>query len=386
MTKHAFYSKTLPDPFLREDGSRVTEPSQWPEQAAYIRRLAQDCLYGQWPGKPYSLKASRVGSEIRYDGSLARLTEKVELTVNDDFMMEVEIHRPLLPRRIPAIVYNVSPAWMRVPDEDRITAAGYAIVLFDREAIAPDLESAKATGRLEEAQNRKYPMLNCGEIMAWGWGHSLVADYLETCNWAGELICTGHSRGGKAALCAGVMDDRFAVVAPIGSGCGGAGSARYLGTLDGSRQDPDKCETIGRMAHAFPKWMGPQYAEFGSKETPFPVGEETYCLPLDAHMLRAACAPRAVFSSEGTEDYWCNLFGTQLCWQAAQPVFDFLGVPERNGFNARPGMHEYAAGDWRALVDFCDIVFHRERPMPQAALNKPAIDLNVRDYAPWIRA
>ena len=30
MTKHAFYSKTLPDPFLREDGSRVTEPSQWP--------------------------------------------------------------------------------------------------------------------------------------------------------------------------------------------------------------------------------------------------------------------------------------------------------------------------------------------------------------------
>ena len=258
MTNHAFYSKTLPDPFLREDGSRVAEPSQWPEQAAYIRRLAQDCLYGQWPGKPQSLKASRVGSEIRYDGSLARLTEKVELTVNDDFMMEVEIRRPLLPRKIPAIVYNVSPAWMRVPNEDEITAAGYAIVLFNREAIAPDLEIAKATGHLEEAQSRKYPTLSCGEIMAWGWGHSLVADYLETCDWAGEMICTGHSRGGKAALCAGVMDDRFAVVAPIGSGCGGAGSARYLGTLDGSRQDPDKCETIGRMAHAFPKWMGPR--------------------------------------------------------------------------------------------------------------------------------
>ena len=222
--------------------------------------------------------------------------------------------------------------------------------------------------------------------MAWGWGHSLVADYLETCDWAGEMICTGHSRGGKAALCAGVMDDRFAVVAPIGSGCGGAGSARYLGTLDGSRQDPDKCETIGRMAHAFPKWMGLRYAEFGTKEPPFPVGEETYRLPLDAHMLRAACAPRAVFSSEGTEDYWCNLFGTQLCWQAAQPVFDFLDAAERNGFNARPGRHDFSAQDWRALIDFCDIVFHRERSMPQAALNKPAIDINVSDYAPWIHS
>ena len=386
MAERCFYCKTLPDPFLREDGSRVAEPSQWPEQAAYIRRLAKECMYGEWPGKPQSLKASSVCSEIRYDGSLARLREKIELRVNDTFTIELVILRPLLPHRIPTIIYNASPAKMRCIVEDEVTAAGYAIVSFNRELITPDLDIAKATGRLDEALAGKYPELHCGKIMAWGWGNTIVADYLETCDWPGELICTGHSRGGKAALCAGIMDDRFAVVAPIGSGCGGAGSARYLGTLNGSRQDSDKCETIGRMAHAFPKWMVPHYADFGTKEPPFPVGEETYRLPLDAHMLRAACAPRAVFSSEGTEDYWCNLFGTQLCWQAAQPVFDFLGVPERNGFHARSGMHEYAASDWRALVDFCDIVFHRERSMPQAALNKPAIDLNVRDYAPWIHS
>lgn len=41
----------LPDPFLREDGTRVSKPEEWPEQVAYIRRLAQIHMYGTWPGQ-----------------------------------------------------------------------------------------------------------------------------------------------------------------------------------------------------------------------------------------------------------------------------------------------------------------------------------------------
>ena len=50
-------------------------------------------------------------------------------------------------------------------------------------------------------------------------------DYLFTTDWADtdKIIATGHSRGGKVALCAAIYDERIALCAPNGSGCGGAG-------------------------------------------------------------------------------------------------------------------------------------------------------------------
>ena len=46
-----------------------------------------------------------------------------------------------------------------------------------------------------------------------------------TTDWADtdKIIATGHSRGGKVALCAAIYDERIALGAPNGSGCGGAG-------------------------------------------------------------------------------------------------------------------------------------------------------------------
>ena len=167
------------------------------------------------------------------------------------------------------------------------------------------------------------------------------------------------------------------------SGCGGLGCARFSGTLALDKQDETKCETIGRMAHVFPTWMNEKYVSFGTKADPFPIGEEVNRFPLDAHMLRAACAPRAVFNSEGTHDFWANSFGTQLCRDAAQKVYEFLGVPDRNVFHIRPGGHDFNWSDWAALIDFCDIVLHRERTMPlSGAMTGPYV-INLKDYAPW---
>ena len=44
-----------------------------------------------------------------------------------------------------------------------------------------------------------------------------------------KTVVTGHSRMGKAALCCGIYDERAAVVAPAGSGCGGMASMRLSG-------------------------------------------------------------------------------------------------------------------------------------------------------------
>ncbi len=379
--KH-FYDRYLPDPFLKKDGSRITHPSEWPEQAARIRELASENMYGIWPEKPRTLNAVLCESQDAYFGKAKR--DFITLTVDDQYPISVQYIRPAGSGIHPVIVFNTNRMSMRSPYEyEAVITAGYGIVSFDREMIRPDLQMAKHGHYEEDALSRSYPPLPCGDIMAWAWGHSVIADWLKTLEDTGDLICTGHSRGGKAALCAGIYDDRFQVTAPIGSGCGGLGCARFSGTLALDRQDETKCETIGRMAHVFPTWMNEQYASFGTQSAPYPIGDEVNSFPLDAHMLRAACAPRAVFNSEGTEDFWANSFGTQLCRDAAQKVYDFLGVPDRNVFHIRPGIHDFNREDWAALIDFCDIVLHRERKLPHADGNRGPYVIDVRKYAPW---
>ena len=375
-------SVKLPDPFLREDGTRVTEPGEWAEQAAHIRGLAEEHMYGTWPGIPEAPEGELLESEPLWGGRAVR--ERHLLTYMGGFRLKVQVVRPAEASRCPTIVYNATRRSKSCPDEeDVVLRAGYGIVSYDREMIRPDYGMAAWAGYEEELRAASYPELPCGDIMAWGWGSSLVASWLKDRGCAGPLIVTGHSRGGKAALCAGIFDDRFEVVAPMGSGCGGAGCARYLGTLALDVQDEGACETIGAMATHFPTWMCPRYADYGPREAPFVVGDRVADFPIDAHMLRAACAPRAVFTSEGEEDHWANTFGTQLCRDAAQRVYDFLGVPARNGFHIRPGGHAFNAHDWCAMVDFCDIVLGRERKLIHDDTTKRIYSIDLKRYADW---
>lgn len=75
------------------------------------------------------------------------------------------------------------------------------------------------------------------------------------------------------------------------------------------------------------------------------------------HFAKALIAPRALITTDGLGDVWANTFGTQVTWRAAQEVFDFLGVPEKNALHFREGKHEFQAADWIAIVDFCDEMF-----------------------------
>lgn len=370
-------TRYLPDPWIMENGGRITSPEQWPEQAAFFRRLIQQHMHGPWPGRPEKTEVISAKREKALDGRAVRVS--VLLNVNDDFELDASLIYPAHASGYPVITYNAAPGRKASAAEEEavVLQGGCGIAVFDREMIRPDRP-------LTAEEEKRYPALKCGTIMSWGWGHSIAADWLLAHEDCGPLICTGHSRGGKAALAAGIFDDRFAVVAPMGSGCGGLGTARFLGTADGSRQDGARCETIGAITRRFPHWFGGDYARFGTDEKPYPIGREAEYFPLDSHMLRMAIAPRAVFSSDGMMDHWANPFGTQLAFQAAQPIFDFLGVPERNGFHFRQGGHAFCLEDWMALVDFCDLVLHRPRSMPRDGLNQPLFTIHPAEYAPWL--
>ena len=99
----------------------------------------------------------------------------------------------------------------------------------------------------------------------WGWLQSRLIDYLLTTDWADpeRIIATGHSRGGKVAVYCGIYDERVAITAANGSGCGGLGCFRFFGGRLGN--GTGRCETAGSMADAFPYWFGDEFGRFGTR-------------------------------------------------------------------------------------------------------------------------
>lgn len=227
---------------------------------------------------------------------------------------------------------------------------------------------------LEEGQQLVYKQGNAAYI---GSGAAITTS-CEDIATACKIIATGHSRGGKVALCAAIYDERIALCAPNGSGCGGAGCFRFLGGRYG--EGIGLCETAGSINDMLGYWWTDAFGEFGARQkrytrSNFPVAknqmefmanfsldklgtlQDEDRLPFDMHFAKALIAPRALITTDGLGDVWANTFGTQVTWRAAQEVFDFLGVPEKNALHFREGKHEFQAADWIAIVDFCDEMF-----------------------------
>ena len=74
-----FYSKDFPNPLLREDGSLVQHEYEWDSQKAYLRRIAQEHMYGTWPHKPDRLEGQCLVSETVLSGK--GIYEKHQLDV-----------------------------------------------------------------------------------------------------------------------------------------------------------------------------------------------------------------------------------------------------------------------------------------------------------------
>ena len=143
--------------------------------------------------------------------------------------------------------------------------------------------------------------------------------------------------------------ERFAWVMPNNSGCCGAALLRG--------KHGENMVSINAM---MPYWFAPTFKSY--------VGREQE-LPFDQHMLLALVAPRKLYVTSGSEDYWADPAGEHRSTVLANQVFRLYGsptmleaFPEENspvhagaqGYHLRTGPHLLTEYDWMGLLDHID--------------------------------
>lgn len=327
--------KEFPDPFAMKNGERVETQADWDKRREEIKALLLFYQYGYLPPPPGNVQAAEISSTL-LPGSQA-LEKRLRLTCGPHDAVTFYLNL-IIPKDKPGpfpVLLTGDRCWRPAPIPEEIVGRGYLLAEFDRTEIARDETEGK------NGVYGLYPDYDWAALAAWAWAYQCAVDYLTTRSDvdAVRIAITGHSRGGKAALLAGALDERIALTAPNNSGCGGAGSYRFAGA--GSEQ-------LGDIVRAFPYWFHPRLQEF--------VGQEER-LPFDQHFLLALVAPRALLITNALGDLWANPAGTQQTYLAAKPAYEFLGAGSRIGNHYREGKHEHNADDWRTLLDFADVQF-----------------------------
>lgn len=189
-----------------------------------------------------------------------------------------------------------------------------------------------------------------GSISAWAWGLSELQTYLElqpeTKNSRTAVI--GHSRLGKAALWAGVLDERFDMVVSNNSGCAGAAQFRTM-----------RGEDIEKITNRFPYWFARNFQSFSGHDS---------LLLVDQEMFLSLVAPRPLYVASASKDSWADAEGEYLSFYKSQAVYGMYDtlldiqykypapgeqVSQGNlAYHLRAGEHEILAWDWERYIAF----------------------------------
>jgi dienelactone hydrolase len=326
-------SAELPALLRLNNGTAVSTRQMWQQRRLELEELMQAVVYGHPPARPDQVTCSNFTTSpiLNCDGTEERMTLVIGFDVR--LQLRLALYRPTVAGPLPVIIRE-EHALGHIEEVPDILERGYMFVEFQREDLDPD--RSDTIGPAQAA----YPDADWATLAVWAWGAMRVADYLETRDDVdlSKLAIAGHSRGGKMALLAGALDERFALVAANGSGCGGAGCFRI---------QSGKVETLELITRPdrFSYWFHSDLRRFANKEDQ---------LPVDQHFLKALVAPRALICTDALGDEWANSTGNRATSAAAEQVFRFLGAAQRNGLHFREGSHDMTEADWAAILDFAD--------------------------------
>ena len=353
----------LPDPLVLANGGRITTPAQWAEHREEMREIIEHYAIGHAPPPPGNVTGQILKTQTVLDGQatyqLVHLSFGPDGKLGFDAAIYIPVETATIKGPFPTIV---QPSFASTPGIDftpvtnsvnhrvftAVTAEdgatnylqplgrGYAVMTFYYQQCGADTAKFAQSGFFPA-----YPDYDWRDLFAWAWGMSRCVDYLEQQPYADKtkFLAVGHSRLGKATLIAGAFDERFALVAPAGSGCGGTGAYRFNGQGRGGK------EGLEDVAKHFPQWLIPRLGEFSGQVTK---------LPFDQHWLIALVAPRVFIATDGLQDGSANENALGHAWLAAQPAYALLGAPDHLGIHFRPGKHMLAPADWQAILDFSD--------------------------------
>lgn len=339
----------LPDLFQMDDGTRLTDPVDWEKRRAQLYKTAIELQYGTMPPAPEFLEV-----EPLYDGPSSKSFRIITGTKARPVSFRMQVLPPKGKKSGFPIIVDGDGCFKYTTQAGYVDAAlskGIAWALFDRTELAHDIQGE---GRRQGQLYGTYPEYTFGALGAWAWGYSRCVDALLKL----ELIdpnCitfTGHSRGAKTAMLAGVLDTRAAIVNPNETCAGSCSCYRVHMSAKTLSGEEKRSETLADLLSKFDFWMGEGMKAYAEREAE---------LPFDAHFLKAMVAPRTLFVSEAVHDIWANPIGSWQTTMAAGELFKFLGKKDNLYWYFRDGTHAHLTEDVEMLVS---LIQHKRKGTP----------------------
>ncbi|MBP5233973.1 MAG: hypothetical protein J6333_11270, partial [Planctomycetes bacterium] len=372
----------LPDLLRDAKGGKITTRAAFEADQKRKLDIVLREVYGFAPGRPQSTAYKVVEKNPAAMGGAATL-KQVDIVMKNDgrsHTMRLVLFTPNKGKK-PAPTFllicnrgrqNIDPTranksefW---PAEEAI-ARGYGIAAFYVGDVDPDDKKDQFKDGVHALMDKTRDASSWGTLAAWAWGASRCMDYFEKDADvdAKRVAVIGHSRGGKAALCAGATDKRFALTVSSCSGCGGAKSFKR-----------NSGQTIKDITTQFPHWFCGNFKKYV---------DNVQAMEFDQHFLTGAICPRAVYHGSASNDGGADPYGEYLTLVEADRAYQLYGLggignakefPEKDqprhaknmAYHVRTGDHDLKKWDWEQYMNFADKVFFAGAPT--AKISQPA--------------
>ena len=301
----------LPNPFVFLDGQKVETKADWDCRREEIKYLLQEYELGFKPPKPQTVSGKMVGNILQITTAEGGKTVTFSGTIN----------YPKYGGEGPFALL-VGLGMLSIPAHPNV-----ATMNFNIDAIA---QQKGAGSRNKGKFFDLYGANGAGALIAWAWGLSRVIDAIESTPDSKinptKVAVTGCSRNGKAALTIGAFDDRIALTMPQESGTGGTACWRVADKENNGKGTNGGTQTAGQIVGEN-VWFSTNFTK---------NSKNVNMLPYDHHMLTGLVAPRGMLSIDNSEPKWLGPIASWTCLNAAQSIFESLGVKDRLGVSIAP--------------------------------------------------